>query len=275
MAGLVIAGPCPPLFRSETTSEDDYLEPLMQNFLAWYRYAVQENMGAIPGLFGALGEVLPGFESMDLAESGENTRALKVAFCRPTDEHAVDRYGFGQLSDGQKVLIALYGLVFLSTSRRVSLFLDELDNYLALREVQPWLAEVVGRCGGVLDQAVVASHHPVTIDYMAGAKGRWLYRDGNGPVRVSNEPQRTVDGISLSETVARGWGHRVSGVGIALLCEDSQTDAFVRRFLKHRNFRGRDIRTLPFRAVVSWASSGFENGIRRNCEPFAEGRAPT
>ena len=38
---------------------------------------------------------------------------------------------------------------------------------------------------------------------------------------------------------------KVSGVSITLLCEDSQTDAFVRRFLKHRNFRSRDIRTLP------------------------------
>lgn len=37
----------------------------------------------------------------------------------------------------------------------------------------------------------------------------------------------------------------VSGVRITLLCEDSQTDSFVRRFLKHRNFRSRDIRTLP------------------------------
>lgn len=37
----------------------------------------------------------------------------------------------------------------------------------------------------------------------------------------------------------------MSGVSITLLCEDSQTDAFVRRFLKHRNFRSRDIRTLP------------------------------
>lgn len=37
----------------------------------------------------------------------------------------------------------------------------------------------------------------------------------------------------------------MSGVSITLLCEDLQTDVFVRRFLKHRNFRGRDIRTLP------------------------------
>ena len=40
----------------------------------------------------------------------------------------------------------------------------------------------------------------------------------------------------------------VSRVRITLLCEDSQTDAFVRRFLGHRNFRPRDIRTLPLPA---------------------------
>lgn len=40
----------------------------------------------------------------------------------------------------------------------------------------------------------------------------------------------------------------MSGVSITLLCEDSQTDAFARRFLKRRNFRGRDIRTLPLPA---------------------------
>ena len=38
----------------------------------------------------------------------------------------------------------------------------------------------------------------------------------------------------------------VSGVSVVLLCEDRQTDSFVRRFLKRRNFRHRDIRTLPF-----------------------------
>ena len=37
----------------------------------------------------------------------------------------------------------------------------------------------------------------------------------------------------------------VSRARVTLLCEDTQTDAFVRRFLKHRNFRGREIRTLP------------------------------
>lgn len=36
----------------------------------------------------------------------------------------------------------------------------------------------------------------------------------------------------------------MSGVSVILLCEDAQTDAFVRRFLKRRNFRGRDVTTF-------------------------------
>ena len=177
----------------------------MQNFVGWYRHAAQENMGAIAGLFEALGEALPGFDSISLAESGENTRALKVAFRGSADDGRLDRYGFRQLSDGQRALLALYGSVFLSSNRRASLFLDEPDNYLALREIQPWLAAVGERCGDTLEQAIVVSHHPVTIDYMAGSKGRWFYRDGNGPVRVSDSPDRTADGISLSDAMIRGW----------------------------------------------------------------------
>ena len=205
MADLVIASPCPPLFEPETRTEDEFLQPLMQNFVGWYRHAAQERMRGIGAVFKALGEALPGFDSISLTESGENARSLKVDFRAANDEGRLDRYALDQLSDGQRSLIALYCLVFLSNGGRTSLFLDEPDNYLALREIQPWLATVAEHCGDTLEQAVVVSHHPVTIDYMAGAKGRWFYRDANGPVRVSHEPERTVDGISLSETVARGW----------------------------------------------------------------------
>jgi len=34
-------------------------------------------------------------------------------------------------------------------------------------------------------------------------------------------------------------------VEIILLWEDRRTNSFVRHFLKHRNFKGRDIKTLP------------------------------
>lgn len=205
IASFVIASPCPPLFDPETRTEDELLEPLMQNFVAWYRHAAQENMGRIAALFAVLSKALPGFESINLTESGENARVLKVAFHGLDKDDKLHRYGLGQLSDGQKALVALYSVILLSPNGRVSLFLDEPDNYLALREVQPWLAEVIDRCGDTLEQAVIVSHHPVTIDYMAGAKGRWFYRDSDGPVRVRKKPERTVEGLSLAETVARGW----------------------------------------------------------------------
>ncbi len=85
------------------------------------------------------------------------------------------------------------------------MFIDEPDNFLALREIQPWLAHAVECCGESLEQVVVVSHHPVTIDYMAGAGGRWFYREEDGSVRVHPEPKVSVDGLSLSETIARGW----------------------------------------------------------------------
>lgn len=58
----------------------------------------------------------------------------------------------------------------------------------------------------------------------------------------------------------------MSGVRITLLCEDSQTDSFVRRFLKRRNFRGRDIRTLPLpegrRSGEQWVRESYPAELR-------------
>ena len=203
IANYIIVSCCPPIMSAETRTEDEFIEPWMQNFVGWYRRATQENMSSINSLFETLREALPGFDSINLTESGENSRALKAIFQGPSSK--LIRYGFDQLSDGQRALIALYSLIHLAADRRVSLFVDEPDNYLALGEIQPWLAEAVERAGESLGQVVVASHHPVTIDYMAGANGRWFFREGDGPVRVSKEPKNIVDGLSLSETIARRW----------------------------------------------------------------------
>ena len=203
IANYIVVNPCPPTFRTETRTEDDFLEPMMGNFVGWYRNRSQENMGAIGELFDALRQALAGFHSIRLRESGENSRVLKAVFRDPANI-SVD-YGLDQLSDGQRALIVLYSLIVLTDDRRVSLFIDEPDNYLALREVQPWLAEAVARCGESLEQIVVVSHHPTTIDYMAGAHGRWFFREGDGPVRVTDEPKPAGGGLSISETIARGW----------------------------------------------------------------------
>ena len=203
IANYVIVGPCPPTIRPETRTEDDYLEPMMDNFVGWYRYRSQENMGAVGELFDTLRQALPSFHSIRLRESGENSRVLKAVF-HHLDNTTVD-YGLDQLSDGQRALIALYSLIVLTDDRPTSLFIDEPENYVALREIQPWLAEAVARCGDSVEQIVVVSHHPTIIDHMAGAHGRWFSRESDGPVRVSDAPTTASGGLSISETIARGW----------------------------------------------------------------------
>lgn len=215
LTNTIIVSPCPPLFKSEcstvTRTEGAFFDPMMRNFVEWCWSVAQQNIGSVVRLFNELKEVLPSFESLSMVESGENARVLKAAFHSQSSNQRLNRYSFDQLSDGQRSLVALYSLLHLVEDDRLakgyrrSLFIDEPDNYLSLREVQPWLAQVVGACGEALEQAVIISHHPKTIDYLAGAKGRWFSRDGEGPVRVGNEPKFSTDGPAISEIIARGW----------------------------------------------------------------------
>ena len=200
LSACIFVRPNPPVFRSESRAEVEFIQRDMRNFVDWYRHAAQENMGAVPNLFSELRDVLPGFDSINLAESGD-ARILKVRY-RASGKSK--DYRFGDLSDGQRALIALYSLVYLP-NRRISLFLDEPDNYLALREIQPWAVAVADRCGESLEQLVVISHHPVMIDYLAGSCGKWCSRQEGGPVRVGDQPTGLIDGLSLSETISRGW----------------------------------------------------------------------
>ena len=202
IANYIIVSSCPPVIKPETRSAEEFLEPLMENFVGWFNRYSQENMGSIEALFKALRESIPNFHSIRVRESGETSRALKAVFLNSSNNTV--EYGFDQLSDGQRALIVLYSLILLADDR-VSLFIDEPDNYLSLREIQPWLAHAVEECGESVEQIIVVSHHPVTIDYLAGAQGRWFSRHGDGPVRVSDAPKTESGGLSISETIARGW----------------------------------------------------------------------
>ena len=163
----------------------------MQNFVGWYRHAAQERMRGIAELFKALGEALPGFDSVSLTESGENARALKVDFRGVRDARRPDRFGFGQLSDGQRALFALYCLIFLSKGRRTSLFLDEPDNYLAFAGD----SAVARRRGGTL------------------AETRWSRRSSFRiiPSRSTTLPAQRAGGSTGTETVRYGSATHPNG----------------------------------------------------------------
>lgn len=203
LAKLILVRPIPALMERESRGEQERLDHKMENFVSWYRHLAQEHMGAMVTLLGELKSVLPGFDSLSLKESGEDARALKAWFSHPGGGKPIS-FDFSELSDGQKMLIALYTLVFGLKDEGISLFLDEPDNFLALREIQPWLSNLADEVGESIEQVVLISHHPEIINYLGGAHGRWLERDTQGPTRVG-EMREPVTGLSLADTVARSW----------------------------------------------------------------------
>ena len=180
IANFIVASPCPPLFEPEARSEDNILDPLMRNFVGWYRHAAQENMRGNTELFQALGETMPGFDSIALIESGENARALKVDFRQPERTTAA-MFATASTSSrtARRRLWRSTACLSCPATVGVSLFLDEPDNYLSPREVQPWLA--------ALERAV-----------------RGYARTSGG--RVPSPGNDRLHGRSRRQVVLQGWG---------------------------------------------------------------------
>src|SRR5260370_1127906 len=204
MGKIIIAGIHPMRMSSESRGEGSALSRNMENFVSWYRFLSQEHQGAMLKLFEELKKVIPGFSSFSVREAGE-ARVLKVMLEKPGGNGRPLPYDFSELSDGQRVLVALYAVLFGLKDEGVSLFLDEPDNFVALREIQPCLISLTNTCGEGIEQPVLISHHPQIIAHLALRSGRWFDRDTNGPARVSEKPKAQVEGLKSSESMARGW----------------------------------------------------------------------
>jgi predicted ATPase len=110
---------------------------------------------------------------------------LKLRFTSETDSSKPIEYRLVESSDGQKMLIALYTLIYGTKSEDYTLCIDEPENFLALPEIQPWLMRLYDICGEGQLQALLISHHPELIDYLlASPIGYWFERQSNASVRV-------------------------------------------------------------------------------------------
>lgn len=202
---VLVCGLDPTGFEPETKGHQVLLTRDAHNFSAWYQHLQLEQPGQVEQFRKALGDVIDGFTGIRLQMVGRNTRAFTLDF----DENG-QRFelGLDEISDGQRALVALYSLVHLSAGLGYTLFLDEPENYVALPEIEPWLAELSDRCGDAIPQAVICSHHPELIDYLGLSSGISLSREPSGvtrATRVEDLALTTEGGLKLSEIVARGW----------------------------------------------------------------------
>ena len=210
MNRVLVCGFYPPTFGTESSAENVILERDAHNFADWYRHALQERPDLIPQFMRTMKQVMGSdFRGIRLEKVGYETRALMVAFIDHEDTDSADQYElrFDEISDGQRALVALYGLIHLASGQGYTLFLDEPDNYVALAEIQPWLMSLEDACGDAVSQAVITSHHPELIDYLGSENGVLLHRDSSGVVTTRRPEVSDSDaaGLKLSELIARGW----------------------------------------------------------------------
>lgn len=205
MNGMIVVRPNPPAMGSESLREETFLSLDASNFASWYRYISQEHQATVFELTNGLRETIDCFHSFRLPQAGEEARSLQVGFIQDEKDRNPIYYRFSELSDGQRLLILLYALLYFTRDKKFFLCIDEPENYLALPEIQPWLIALFDACQEQEGQALLISHHPEVIDYLAAGSGYWFERKPNAPVRVQRLEETGDTGLAISELVARGW----------------------------------------------------------------------
>ena len=182
--------------RSETADATPRTD--LSNIAAWYRHLRQGDEQANTALCSSLRESLDGLDVLRAVDAGLNVEILSAVF-----HHAT--FHFGELSEGQRCLIGLYMILHFLVAKGRTVIIDEPENFISLREIQPWLmaaADAVEDAGG---QLLLVSHHPELINQWAPDFGVQFIRENGGAARVQRFQGDPGSELSPSERIARGW----------------------------------------------------------------------
>ncbi len=207
MAGLWILQLNP--FAVEISSKQDqsFLARDGSNLASFFEHLNAERPDVRAALDERLREALPGFRNFFFQRFWDN-KLLLAKF--GDDGHDL---GLSELSEGQRVLVMLYAAIFGHLHSGSLLCFDEPDNFVSLTEIQPWLQTL----RDVLDdqpggQALIISHHPEVIDYLA-LDAIWRFERPAGPVMVRPLELEGEPDLRLSDLIART---RVASTGASL-----------------------------------------------------------
>lgn len=113
-------------------------------------------------------------------------------------------YHLRELSDGERMLFALYVLLYGFIKKGMTVLLDEPDNYISLREIQPWCRELENSVSD-FGQCLMISHHPEIIDYMADQRGIWMSRLKSGESSIEKpDVGDNRELLTYSQMITRG-----------------------------------------------------------------------
>jgi predicted ATPase len=164
---------------------------------------VQANPGDNVDLLESLRSAIQGFGFLGFEPIGENVRVLFAEVGQRRGSNM--RFYFNELSEGQRCLICLYTILSFVVARGSTVLLDEPDNFVSLREIQPWLMKASDAVEEGHGQILLISHHPELINQWAPNCGIQFSRDGSGPVQIEKFQGDGNSPLSPAELVARGW----------------------------------------------------------------------
>ncbi len=202
---IMVFSPDPPWIEPLSMREESWVDRKMTTMISWLRYRSQESVDLLPRIRDSLREVLPGFDDFRFENVGGKARAFKLDFV--TDEQGKKRrftLSFEQLSYGQRMLVALYSILHGTIAADTTICIDEPDNFVSLKEIQPWLIGLQNQSDDTGCQWLMISHNPEVMNYLASGIGSWFYRVGNGPVRVRPFECDQEGLFKPSEIVAKG-----------------------------------------------------------------------
>jgi predicted ATPase len=170
----------------------------MSDYADWFDYLADEYRREVTLLENELQQVIKGFDLFKFKKSGD-AKILKAEFTNHTT------FRLDELSDGQRALIALYTLLYCMPENECLLCIDEPENFLALPELQPWLDNLYDRHEETPLQAILISHHPRIINYLANNAGFWLSRPENNHVRIQKISDNEDSGLAIAKLIELGW----------------------------------------------------------------------
>jgi AAA15 family ATPase/GTPase len=190
--------------QMDEAADDEEREPdyELNNLAAWYRSLVTTSPDENVKFIESLRRSLDGFLTLKFSSQEDGVRKLRAEFTSPANKRV--SYSISELSEGQRCLISLYMILHFSIERGDTVFIDEPDNFIALREIQPWLLSAEEAVEEKSGQLILVSHHPETLNQWSRFYGLRFFREHNGQVRTAKfAPDES--GLQPSEMIARGW----------------------------------------------------------------------
>jgi predicted ATPase len=192
----------PSAMDESADKEDREPDDELENLAGWYRYLVQACPDENVKFLASVKDALSGFQALRFSPDENGTRRLKADFAGPMKGKV--NYSVFELSEGQRCLLALYMILHFLIAKGHTVFIDEPDNFIALREIQPWLLAAEEAVEDHDGQIILISHHPEILNQWASTHGLRFFREDNGHVRTEKFKADPNGDLQPAELIARG-----------------------------------------------------------------------